>query len=147
MAPKRTQAPERRLNVAAGAAEPVVKIEMAEGGVEIVAPHQHHHAAAEPDAFRISGRAIDGLRRLDEFVGLALAVFGRIGRGGRACRGGFGLILGTKVAALGDSAPDTDQQCETGCGETTQARILEPEHPLTHKIPELLPAGTFLHGR
>jgi hypothetical protein len=24
---------------------------------------------------------------------------------------------------------------------------LEPEHPLTHKIPELLPAGTFLHGR
>jgi hypothetical protein len=42
---------------------------------------------------------------------------------------------------LGKSAPETDQQREAGCGETTQDRILEPEHPLTHKIPELLPAG------
>ena len=80
MAPKAHQAAERRLDMAARAAKPVVEVEMAEGGVEIVAPHQNHDAAAEPDAFRISGRAIDGLRRLDEFVGLALAVFGRIGR-------------------------------------------------------------------
>ena len=144
---KAHETPERRLNVAAGAAKAVVKVEMAEGGVKIVAPHQDHHAAAEPDAFRVSGRAIEGLRRLDELVGLALVISGRIGRGGRGCRAGFGLILGTQIAALGDSAPDTEQQCETGCGETTQARILEPKHPLTHKIPELLPAGTFLHGR
>ena len=75
------QAAEGRLDVAAGAAEAVVEIEMAEGGVEIVAPHQAHHAAAEPDAFRVAGRAVDGLRGLDEFVGLALAVLGRIGRG------------------------------------------------------------------
>ena len=63
--------------MAAGAAEPVVEIEVAEGGIEVVAPHQAHHAAAEPDAFRVSGRAVDGLGRLDEFVGLALVVLGR----------------------------------------------------------------------
>ena len=65
--------------MAAGAAEPVVEIEMAKGGVEVVAPHQADHAAAEPDAFRVAGRAVDGLRGLDEFVGLALIVLGGIG--------------------------------------------------------------------
>ena len=80
-AAKAGQAAERRLDVTAGTAEPVVKIEMPKSGVEIVEPHQADHAAAEPDAFRVSGRAIDGLRGLDEFVGLALIVLGGIGRG------------------------------------------------------------------
>ena len=80
LAAKPGQAAERRLDVAAGAAEPVVEIEVAERGIEIVAPHQAHHAAAEPDAFRVAGRAVDGLRGLDEFVGLALVVLGGIGR-------------------------------------------------------------------
>src|SRR5947209_13666043 len=108
---KAHETPERRLNVSSGTAKTVVQIEMAEGGVEIVAPHQDHHAAAEPDAFRVSGRAIDGLRRLDEFIGLALIVFGRISRSSRV--GGSrlaGLILGAKVAALGERASETDQQ-------------------------------------
>ncbi|MEA2899013.1 MAG: hypothetical protein QOJ84_4628 [Bradyrhizobium sp.] len=146
---KAHEAPERRLNVAAGAAKPVIQIEVAERGVEIVAPHQNHHAAAEPDAFRVSGRAIDGLRRLDEFIGLALAVFGRISRSSRTCRGWLArLILGAKVAALGEGASETDQQRESGCGNATQDRILKLEHPLTHKVPDLLPAcGTFWHGR
>jgi len=39
-----------------------------ESGVEIVEPHQANHAATEPDAFRVSGRSVDRLRRLDEFV-------------------------------------------------------------------------------
>jgi hypothetical protein len=145
---KAHETPERRLNVAAGAAKPVVQIEMAEGGVEIVAPHQDHHAAAEPDAFRVSGRAIEGLRRLDEFIGLALAVFSRISRS-RTCRSRLaGLILSAKVAALGEGACETDQQRESGCGNSTQYRILELEYPLTHKVPDLLPAcGTLWHGR
>src|SRR2546425_3709860 len=50
------EATERRLDVTAGAAETVVEIEVAEGGVEIIAPHEVHHAATEPDAFRIRGR-------------------------------------------------------------------------------------------
>ena len=41
---------------AAGAAKPVVKVEVAEGGVEVVAPEQADHPAAEPDAFRVAGR-------------------------------------------------------------------------------------------
>jgi hypothetical protein len=136
---KAHKAPERRLNVAAGATKPVVQIEMAERGVEIVAPHQDNHAAAEPDAFRISSRAIDGLRRLDKFVGLALTVFGHISRSSRACRGRLArLVLAAKVAALGEGASETDQQRESGCGNATQDRILELEHPLTHKVPDFV---------
>ena len=85
---KAGQAAEGRLDMAAGAAEPVVEIEVPERGVEVVAPHQANHAAAEPDAFRVSTRAVDGLGRLDEFVGLALVVLGGVGGiGGRRLAG------------------------------------------------------------
>ena len=95
------QAAEGRLDVAARAAEPIVEVEVTEGGVEVVAPHQANHAAAEPDAFRVPGRAIEYLLRLDEFVGLALVVLGRV----RGIGGGrlAGLIRG-RVAALGENA-------------------------------------------
>src|SRR5215470_16544958 len=46
-------APERLLQVVAGAAEAVVKLELAQGGVEVVAPQQADHATAGPDAFRM----------------------------------------------------------------------------------------------
>ena len=52
-------AAERGLDVRARAAEPVVEVEMAEGGVHVVAPQQPHHPAAEPDAFGVAGRAAD----------------------------------------------------------------------------------------
>src|SRR5262245_50787117 len=39
------EAAERSLDVAAGAAEAVVKLEVAEGGIEVGAPHQVDHAA------------------------------------------------------------------------------------------------------
>ena len=77
------QATERRLHMPARAAEPVVQIEVPKRGVEIVEPHQPNHAAAEPDAFGVSGRAVDGLRGLQELVGLALVVLGDVGGGGR----------------------------------------------------------------
>ena len=136
---KAHETPECRLNVAARAAKAVVKVEMSKCGVEVVAPHQNHDAATEPDAFRVSGRAIDGLRSLDELIGLALTVPGGIGGRRRSGRGGLArLILGAKVAALGEGASETDQQRDCGCGNATQNRILELEHPLTHKVPDFV---------
>src|SRR3982750_2124036 len=74
------QAAKGRLDVTAGAAEAVVEIEMPERGVDIIQPHQPHHATAKPYAFRISRRAVDRLRRFGEFVGLTLTVLGGVGR-------------------------------------------------------------------
>ena len=47
--------------MAAGAAKAVIEIEMTEGGVEVVDPHQANHTSAEPDAFGIARRAADDL--------------------------------------------------------------------------------------
>ena len=135
------QATKGRLDVTSRAAKPVIKIEMAKRGVEIVAPHQNHHPATEPDAFGVSGRAIDGLRRFNEFVGLALSFLGRIGRRVGICCRPFGrLILGPKVAALGKRASNTDQEYQPGHGEVTQNRILYLEYPSTHKFSDFAPA-------
>ena len=113
------QAAEGRLDMAAGAAEPVIEIEMPKGGVEVVAPHQAHDASTEPDAFRISARAIDGLRSLDEFVGFPLIFLGGVGGiGGRL----LGLILGIGSAALSKRASRSDQQRQAGGGRTPQNR-------------------------
>src|SRR5262245_32153270 len=61
-------ATESRLNVAGRAAEPVVQVEVAEGGIEIVAPEQADHPPAEPDAFGTAGRTAQELLRLGKFV-------------------------------------------------------------------------------
>jgi hypothetical protein len=111
------QTTKSRLDVAAGAAEPVVKVKMAERSIEVVTPHQNHYPAAKPDAFRISGRPVDGLRGLDKFVGLALTVLGGVGRGGRICRRLALLVLGAKVAALRQSASNANQEGKPGNGE------------------------------
>jgi hypothetical protein len=120
---------------------------MAERGVEIVEPHQAYDAAAEPDAFGISGRAIECLGGLNEFVSLALIVAGRVGRLGCAC-GLARLFLRVSLAALGKSASAGDRQrwsrnktCDkSGNSEMAQNRILKLKHPSTHKFPDLLPA-------
>ena len=145
LAAEARQTTERRLDVAAGAAKAVVEIEMAERGVEIVEPHQAYDAAAEPDAFGVSGRAVERLGGLDEFVGLALIVLGRVGRLGPV-RGLARLVLRVSVAALGKGASAGDRQsrnksCDKcGNGEMAQNRILKLKHPSTHKFPDLLPA-------
>jgi len=95
---KTGQAAEGRLNVAAGATEPVIQVEMPEGGIKIVAPHQADHAPAEPDTFRVPARAVEDLRSLAEFVGFPLILLGRIGRRRLA-----GLVRG-RGTALGESA-------------------------------------------
>ena len=124
--------------MAAGAAEPVVQIEVPERGIEVVAPHQADHAPAEPDAFGVSGRAIDGLRRLDEFVGLALVVLvGVSGTGGGRLGG---LILRRRGPALGERSARSDQEGqardEARSGEVAQNRNSRTRHPSTHTFPD-----------
>src|SRR6476661_5342294 len=73
-------AAEGRLDMGPRTAEPIVQVEVAEGGVHVIPPHQSDHPAAEPDAFRIAGRPIyqsSGFRKL---VDLARGILGRIGR-------------------------------------------------------------------
>jgi hypothetical protein len=76
-------APERGLNVLAGASETIVEIEMPECRVQVVTPKQSDHTAAEPDAFRIAGRPAHLGRGLGEFFNPALRVLRWIGL---ACR-------------------------------------------------------------
>jgi hypothetical protein len=139
LAAKAGQAAEGCLDMAARAAKTVVEIEVTKGGVEIVKPHQAHHSATEPDAFGISGRSVDGLRGLDEFIRLALIFLGRVGALGRIRRPRLAvLILGVNVAALRNGASDTDQEGEPGDGKVAHERVLKLKHPSTHKIPDLL---------
>ncbi len=133
--------------MAAGAAEPVVEVEVPERGIEVVPPHQADHAAAEPDAFGIAGRAVDGRLCLDELVGLALVVLGGVGGIGG---GGFTLILG-RLAALGEYRTRSDQkrsnqkrsnQNFAGSGEVTHNRLSWIKHP-THTFPDFYRVPDF----
>jgi hypothetical protein len=138
---KTGQATKRCLDVAAGTAKSVVEVEVTKGGVEVVEPHQAYDPTAEPDAFRVSGRAVDDLRGFNEFVGLSLIVPGCVGRRGRIRSRRFsGLVLGTSIAALSRGTSKADQQCEPGDGEVAQNRILKLKHPSTHEFPDLFPA-------
>ena len=120
--------------MAARAAEPIVEIEVAEGGVEVVAPHQAHDASAEPDAFRVSARAVDGLGRLDEFVGFALIILGEVGliAGRRLAL----LILGGGAPTLGKRASRSDQEGQAGSGKAPQNHNSWITHPSTHTFPD-----------
>lgn len=124
-------AAERRLDMAAGAAEPLIEVQMAERGIEIVAPHQADHAPSQPDAFRVSGRTVDGLRRFHEFIGLALAFLGRIAR-----RLFGSVVLGPEIATLGDSGPDSDKEGEGRNGNPLENRDSKPVTNPTHEIPD-----------
>ena len=85
------QAPERRLNMAARAAKPVIEVKMAERGIEIVAPQQADHPAAEPDAFGIAGRSAQDALGLGEFIDF-LGLFGGILARRGLLLGGLGVI-------------------------------------------------------
>jgi hypothetical protein len=113
--PETGEATKGSLDVTAGTAKAVVEIEMPKGGVEIVVPHQANHPAAEPDAFRVSSGAIDGLCRFDELVGFTLIVLVGVCRRG-ACRFAR-LILGMNVTALGKGTAGTDQKGKPVNGE------------------------------
>ena len=134
LSPETGQAAERRLDMAAWAAEPVVEVEVAEGGVEVVAPHQAYDAPAEPDAFGVSTRAVDGLSCLDKFVGFPLVFLGGVGlvAGGRLAL----LILWGGAPALGKRASRSDQKGQAGSGEAPQNRNSWITHPSTHTFPD-----------
>ena len=119
----------------AGATEPVVKVEVAKGGIEVIDPHQPDHAAAKPDAFGVAGWAVDNLGGFGELVGLALVVLCHVGgvRGSGLAR----LILGMGVATLGEGAWKTEQNNERGNREMTQQYVFGLEHASTHGFPEL----------
>src|ERR1700691_5155727 len=90
------KAAECRLDMATRAAEPVVKVEMAERGVEIVAPEQTDHPAPQPHAFGIARETCDLPFCFRKFINL-LRLFGRLLAGGR------GLVSGLGVGALSQS--------------------------------------------
>jgi hypothetical protein len=136
------QATESCLDMAARATKTVIEIEVTKGGVEIVKPHQAHHATTEPDTFGIARRPVYRLRGLDEFIRLALVFLGGVGSLGRIRGPRLAvLVLGVNIAALGKGASDTDQQDEPGDGKVAHERMLKLKHPSTHKFPDLLLAG------
>ena len=124
-------AAERCLDVRPGASKPVIKVEMAKGGVHIVPPHQTDHPPAEPDAFRVAGRAGHQTGRLGELVDLALGVLGRICRlGGRRLVGALG------VAALGDGSANAHKQGQGRNGDALKNCNSKPGTNPTHEIPD-----------
>jgi len=62
-------APERGLNVLAGATEPVVQIEVPERGIKVVAPQKVDDAPTQPDALRIASRSAHLGLGFGEFIG------------------------------------------------------------------------------
>ena len=128
------QAAETRLDVAAGAAKAVVEIEVAEGGIEVVQPHQADHAPAEPDAFRVAGGTVDGLLGFDEFGGLALVVLD--GVGGLVLRGlpwswGVGVPLWARAPAVPIRKEGMARTAGSDAG-----RNFELKYPATHTFPD-----------
>src|SRR5262245_20332350 len=73
------EAPERSLDMGTRAAEPVIKIQVTEGRIEIVAPKQVNHTAAKPDAFGITGRTAQSPRCFRDLVDLFLGFLGCVG--------------------------------------------------------------------
>ncbi len=131
------QAAETGLDVAAGATEAIIEVEVAQGRVEIVEPHQADEASAKPDTFRISRRSVDDLGGLGKFIGAFLAVAGGFGGG---CSGiGWrlpALILGPQIAALGNGCSNSDQQ---GCpwhGDAMKQTVSQLKQQATHKVPD-----------
>jgi hypothetical protein len=100
------QATERRLDVRTRTTEPVVKVEVPEGGVHIVPPKQPDDVAAEPDAFGVPGRAADlagGFGKLiDPPLGVRIRCLAR--------RLVAGLIGGLGVGALAHGWKDGEYE-------------------------------------
>src|SRR5215471_670616 len=85
--------------------EAVVKVEMAEGGVDVVTPKQAYDMAAHDQALRIGGRPAENLLGLGEFVDLFRG-FLAVGRR----RLVLGRLLVT-VLGKGRHRRETQQRC------------------------------------
>src|SRR6185437_3132142 len=124
------QAAKGCLDVSPRTAKSVVEAEMAHGRVEIVIPNELHRAAAKPDAFRITGRAVDGAGRFVELLDLALAIVDRR-RAGRLAG-----LLGGLVVALGESTSDAKEGDQPGNCEAARNCILKIKYPSPHEFPD-----------
>jgi hypothetical protein len=121
------------LDVAARAAKTIIQIEVPEGGVQIVAPHQAHHSPTKPNAFGVACRPIYDLCGFGKFVGLALILLGCVGRA--IGRGFAGLVLGM-ISTLGRSACRAEQKDKPGDYEMAQDTDVWSTHPSTHEVPD-----------
>ena len=72
------EAAEGGLDMIGRAAEPVIKLQMTEGCIEVVAPEQADHQPASPDAFGLSCHTAQKPIRFGEFF--LLTVFGGVRR-------------------------------------------------------------------
>ncbi len=104
------QAAESGLDMGARAPEAVVKIEVAKGSIEVVAPQQGDHATAKPYALRIAGRAGEDTRGLGDFVDLFLGFFGGVG----------GWLLRLGRLAVATTLGEGRRNCETQARNATK---------------------------
>src|SRR5262249_44927349 len=113
-------AAEGRLDVAGRAAEPVVQVEMAEGGIEIVLPEQSDHPSPEPDAFWTAGRAAQDLLRLGKFIGFVWGILGVAGGRlvGRLLLWGLGQCRGSRQQHRRAQGGGNKTQTRTGHGRS-----------------------------
>lgn len=110
---------EGRLDMAARAAEPVIQIKVAEGGIEVILKQPVHHPAADPDAFRVAGGAGHLLGHLRKIVNALAFLFGIGLWVGRLL---FGLVPLVRIA-LGQSGSSRDRKSKTqGRQELREAR-------------------------
>jgi hypothetical protein len=108
------QTTEGGLYVRARTAEPIVKIEMAESRVEVVAPEQPDHTTPEPDTFWIAGWSIERTLRFREFIDLLRLLARFLGRR-RSFVSGLGVVgLGVRRQGKrvygGGKEPEHDAQ-------------------------------------
>ena len=127
---------ERRLDVPAGASEPIVEVEVAERGVQIVAPQQADDAAAKPDTLLIAGGTLDQPANLGDFVyplGDSLAPVARCGFWiGRFLVG----ILG--VGGKGDGGLEGEgADCEQPRDTQVRNKLLNENHGLGRCLPAI----------
>jgi exo-beta-1,3-glucanase (GH17 family) len=99
------QTAKRRLHVAGRAAKAVVKLEVPERGIEIVARKEVHHPAAEPDALRISRSARQKLLGFGKVV-LLLRLLGIAG---------LRLVGRLLLGALGESLTGHKEKSRRSC--------------------------------
>jgi len=138
------EAAERRLDVAAGAAEPIVEIEVAESGVEIIVEHQADYPAPEPYAFRIGRRPAKDADGFCKFVDFLL-VFGRLARARFLLRGLLVTAL-AKGRHIGQPKQGNAEQrrkitpTEKAHGLVCRVRLMSPGHYNTRIGSGLRPA-------
>jgi hypothetical protein len=88
---------------------------MAECGVEVISPQQPDNAAAQPNAFRIAGRAVERMLRFGELVNLRRFLAGRWFVGGLGV-----VILRDGRSKENDDGKKKNKRCANSANSTEQ---------------------------